>query len=97
MFLPAHKPLCHCRFMRFLFFINSRRKNEYEKIILLIGFEESITCSRTNEWLIDFFEGLADGYTVNEICSLLAEREYYADAHLDSYVICGNKNAKFAN
>ena len=62
-----------------------------------IGFEESITCSRTNEWLIDFFEGLADGYTVDEICSLWAEREYYADAHLDSYVICGNKNAKFAN
>lgn len=54
-----------------------------------IGFQESIGCTSANNWTIDFFRLLNQGYSIQAACYSL--KTSYAGTGLDTYVICGNQ------
>ncbi|MCD7783733.1 MAG: hypothetical protein LUI15_07610 [Firmicutes bacterium] len=60
-----------------------------------VGFSESIYCREASDWTVEFFEKyMSEGKTVLYACQQLALDDYYINANMDSYVICGNTSTK---
>ena len=56
-----------------------------------IGFEDSIDCATANNWTIDFFDYLRQGYSVSEACGQLSASDDYSSTTMTSVEICGNR------
>ena len=54
-----------------------------------IGFKENVGCASANNWTIDFFRLLSQGYSVQSACYSL--KTNYTGTGLDTYVICGSQ------
>lgn len=58
-----------------------------------VGFTENIDCHRANDWTVDFFELMSDGYTVDDACEKLSRKmKYYLGENInfDTVVVAGN-------
>lgn len=59
----------------------------------VIGFTEEINCNKANDWVVDFFELMSEGKTVEEACETLSGKlKYMIGGGLTSVVVVGNES-----
>lgn len=58
-----------------------------------VGFSKEINCSIANNWTMQFFQYIEEGYSVQAACKKLAGNSTYGATTLGtSYIICGYKS-----
>ena len=59
-----------------------------------VGFTANIPCDIANAWIIDFFDLLEQGYSIQEACEELDDNIDYQNTTMTSWKIYGNNSTK---